>query len=141
MEYRIEMEWPSLNAKVEAELFMHKNPELCKVFWDSLPFETIQLHAMVSGEDMYAYCPVNAVEFYNKGKAPVVIAKAPIGSITYSSLGLLAVYYGSITEDLKTQLIAQVKKEDLDILKSVGRAVWDSIYNTKKLIKVIVGKK
>lgn len=136
MEYRFEIEWPSLNARVDAELFMDKNPDLCKVFWDSMPFETIQLHAMVSGEDMYAYCPVNEVEFHHKGRLPVVISEAPVGSITYSVLGLVAVYYGHITEDLTTQLIGKVNEEHLDTLESVGRAVWDSIYNTKKIIKV-----
>jgi hypothetical protein len=53
----------------------------------------------------------------------------------------VAVYYGSITENLKTQLIGQVKGENLDILKSVGKAVWDSMYNTKKIIKVVFRKK
>ena len=141
MENMFEMEWPSLKAKVDAKLFMDRNPELCKVFWDCMPFETIQLHAVVSGEDMYAYCPVNEVEFHNKGKHPVVISEAPAGSITYSVLGLVAVYYGSITENLKTQLIGQVKGENLDILKSVGKAVWDSMYNTKKIIIVVFRKK
>ena len=137
MKYMFEMEWPSLEGKVKAELFMDKNPDLCKIFWDSMPFETIQLHALVSGEDLYAYCPVNEAEFHQRGKLPVVLSEAPTGSVTYSMLGLVAVYYGVITEDLKTQLIGRVLRDDLETLKSVGRAVWDSIYNTKKIIKVI----
>jgi len=137
MDYIFEMEWPSLQTKVDAELFMDKNPDLCKVFWDSMPFETIQLHALVSGEDMYAYCPVNAVEFHKKGKLPVAISEAPVGSITYSALGIVAVYYGPITEPLKSQLIGRVKTDHIDILKLVGKAAWDSIYNTKEIIKVI----
>lgn len=141
MEYIFEMEWPVLRAKVDAELFMDKNPDLCKIFWESMPFETIQLHAVVSGEDLYAYCPVNEVEFHHQGKLPVILSEAPVGSITYSILGLVAVYYGPITENLKTQMIGQVNKEHLDTLKNVGKAVWDSIYNTKKIIKVIFRKK
>lgn len=141
MDYIFEMEWPSLQAKVDAELFMNRNPDLCKVFWESMPFETIQLHALVSGEDMYAYAPVNEVEFHKKAKLPVAISEAPVGSITYSALGLVAVYYGSITEPLKSQLIGQVKQEHMNILKFVGRAAWESIYNTKEIIKVIFRRK
>lgn len=141
MEYMFEMEWPSLKAKVDVELLMDKNPDICKVFWDSMPFETIQLHAVVTGEDMYAYAPVNEVEFHKKGNYPVVISEAPVGSVTYSVLGLVAVYYGPCTENLKTQKIGQVNEKHLGILKSVGKAVWDSMYNSKKPIKVVFRKK
>jgi hypothetical protein len=134
------VEWPGLGVKLEAGPLPF-NRKLFDCFWRSLPFRTIQLHAMVSGEDMYSYCPVSPVEHIGLVERQVPIHELPPGSITWSTLGLVAIVYGPCTESLRTQPIAAIPKRFHEDLKRAGRAAWDSIFTTKEKLIVEFGKK
>jgi hypothetical protein len=129
----LEIEWPVLGARVRAEALDFNN-ELFAAFCQHVPFKTIQLHAMVTGEDIYAYCPGTVLEHQEKIEKRVRICDEPEGYIAWSGLGLVAIVYGPCGEPLSTQPIARVVREDIETLKYVGREVWDSIFNTKRLI-------
>jgi len=131
----IEVEWPKLGIKVEAKALSY-NRGLFDAFCDSLPFETIQLHAMVTGEDMYSYCPVSVVEYQGLIEKKIKITEEPVGMISWSGLGLVAIVYGPCTEPLTTQPIAQIPEQYHEDLKRAGRAAWESIFNTKELLVV-----
>jgi len=129
----IEVEWPKIGIKVEANALSY-NRGLFDAFRKSLPFETIQLHAMVTGEDMYSYCPVSVVEYLDLVEKKIKINEEPVGMISWSGLGLVAIIYGPCTEPLTTQPIAQIPEQYHDNLKKAGRAAWESIFNTKELL-------
>jgi hypothetical protein len=134
-EKTLEVEWPKLGIKVEAKGLSY-NRELFDAFCKSLPFETIQLHAMVTGEDMYSYCPVSVVEYQNLIENKIKINEGPVGSVCWSGLGLVAIIYGPCTEPLTTQPIALIPQKYHDDLREAGRAAWESIFNTKQLLVV-----
>jgi len=136
----IEVKWPKLGISVEAE-FLPYNRKFSEQFWKSLPFKTVQLHAMVTGEDMYSYCPVSPIEYMDLVEKRLPINEVPPGYITWSGLGLLAMVYGPCTEPLRTQPIAKVPKRFHEDLKKAGRAAWESIFNTKEKLIVEFRKK
>jgi hypothetical protein len=130
------MGYPDLNLSISAVLLDEVNPELCDVFWNHLPFVCLQEHAVVSGESMYCWVPIVTT-------APVryreKLTEAPVGRLRYSQMtgNKIAVRYGPVTEPLAhTAPIAQVSEDDLEKLKAVGKAVWDCIFCTKKIIAV-----
>ena len=129
----LEIEWPKLGIKVEAKALSY-NQGLFDAFCKSLPFETIQLHAMVTGEDMYSYCPVSVIEYQNLIERKIRIDEEPVGMVSWSGLGLVPVVYGPCTEPLRTQGIAQIPEQFHEDLKRAGRAAWESIFNTKELL-------
>jgi hypothetical protein len=135
-----QVEWPKLGIRLEAAPLPY-NQKFFEHFWNSLPFKTIQLHAMVTGEDMYSYCPVSPIEYMHLVEKRLPINEVPPGYITWSALGLVAVVYGPCTEPLRTQPIAEIPKRFHEDLKRAGRATWESIFNTKEKLVVVFKKK
>jgi len=130
------MEWPDLNVSVSATLLEDKNPELCEVFWSHLPFASVQEHAVVSGEGIYCWAPIVTT-------APVRyterLTEMPLGRLQYiqATGNKIGLNYGAYTEPLEHATpIAQVLGNDMAKLRVVGKAVWDSAFYTKKIIKV-----
>jgi hypothetical protein len=133
---RVAIEWPDLHISVSATLLEDKNPELCEVFWTHLPFQSVQEHAVVSGEGIYCWAPIVTT-------APVRyterLTEMPEGRLQYiqATGNKIGLDYGPITEPLDHATpIGQVAEDDLPKLKSVGKAVWDSAFYTKKIIMV-----
>jgi hypothetical protein len=130
------IEYPDLNITISALLLEDMNPELCEVIWSHLPLQCVQEHAVVSGGSLYCWTPIVTT-------APVrtreKLADQPLGRVRYSqSTGnKLGMNYGPITEPLEHCIpIGQVIEEDLEKLKAVGKAVWDSAFYSKKIIMV-----
>jgi len=136
----MEIRWPTIGVRVEAESLDY-NREFSQKFWESLPFKTIQLHAMVTGEDMYSYCPVSPVDYLHLVEKRVPINEVPPGYVTWSTLGLIAIVYGPCSEPLKTQPVARIPDRFLEDLKRAGRAAWESIFITKEKLLVIFSNK
>jgi len=139
-ELAMEIRWPKLGISLDAEALDY-NKELYRKFWESLPFTTLQLHAMVTGEDMYSYCPVSPVEYMHLVERKLPINEVPPGYVTWSGLGLVAVVYGPCTEPLRTQPIAKIPESFHEELRKAGRAAWDSIFITKDKLPVEFRKK
>src|SRR5262245_48238665 len=94
---QIEIEWVPLGLKVTAALVEDQNPNLCKLLWNSLPYATIQTHALVSGEHLYHVAPipelVTTPAMYKEDRT-----QSPEGTVFLSQLQHLAIKYGHITE-------------------------------------------
>jgi hypothetical protein len=134
------VEWPDLDIRVSATLLEDRNPELCEVFWSHLPFESVQEHTVVSGNGMYCWAPIVTTE---PARHTERSTETPVGRLQYigatgNKIGLV---YGPITEPLEHAIpIGQVVEDDLEKLKVVGKAVWDSAFYTKRIIKVLFKK-
>jgi hypothetical protein len=130
--------WPDLNIQVEAKM-LDKNPELCAAFWDHLPFQTIQSHALVAGVEMYSWVPIVTTA---QIRIEEPFDQQPIGTVNfYSFYGLLSIKYGPVSEPLPAPPIAEIRgQKDLEKLKIVGREAWDSIMHTKRLIRQVMEK-
>lgn len=135
----IEICFSPINIKIRAELLENLNPVLCKILWDSLPYRSIQCHALVAGEQLYHYTPIIEAIPY-KAQTKEDKTEQLIGRINMSSLQLMSIKYGLITEYLESVPVAQVVEEDLNKLKKVGEIAWESVYKTKELIVVTVKK-
>ena len=55
---QIQIEWVGIGRTVTANLDEHKNPELCELLWSSLPYNSLQNHALVSGDHLYHLAPM-----------------------------------------------------------------------------------
>jgi hypothetical protein len=133
---RVTIEWPDLNISVSATLLEEKNPELCDVFWSHLPFESVQEHTVVSGKGTYCWAPIvtTAPARHTERSTETPVGRLQYIGATGNKIGLV---YGPITEPLEHAIpIGQVVEDDLEKLKVVGRAVWDSTFYTKKIIMV-----
>src|SRR4030043_2234321 len=86
--------WPKLRIKLEAKPLPY-NQKFFEKFWESLPFKTIQLHAMVTGEDMYSYCPVSPIEYMHLVEKRLPIDEQPVGYIGWVAFGPVAFVYWS----------------------------------------------
>jgi hypothetical protein len=130
---KMKIRWPELGITVEARSLPY-NRALADRFWASLPFKTLQIHAMVSGDDLYAYGPESILDHAELIERRLPINEMPVGTIGWSVLGLFAIYYGPCTETLHSTPIAAISEKYHDDLKEVGRSVWDSVFTTKRKI-------
>lgn len=134
---RIRISWEPLNIMVNATLASNENPELCADLVGALPFTSIQDHAVVTGESMYAWSPfVSTAPIHLRER----ICDAPIGRLRFSqSTGQkFIVQYGPTTEDLSQPVLGEIDEADAAKLEEVGKAVWKSTFETKELIWMTV---
>lgn len=132
---QILIEWPSLGKRVKCDPLAY-NKKLFDKFCEGLPFNALQLHAMVAGYQLYHYAPLILDE--NKGiieKSPL-LDSVPDGSLLWTGLGLIGLTYGFNTEYLATNPIAQVVDEDMEALRAVGKRLWESMTVTKEVVEV-----
>jgi hypothetical protein len=136
------IEWPSLGVKVVADGLDH-NKDMREWFIDCLPVEAVQGHAMVSGELLYVMNLAMKMDPPRRYHDLVteLFTTQPVGRVnlfaTAGRIGSIMVKYGLITEPMRYPTIAQVRKQDIPELVKAGRAEWNSIYNTKEVIKVV----
>jgi hypothetical protein len=136
---QIELEFVELNKKVVADILPEKNPELCDLLWDHLPYTTIQTHALVSGDHLYHIAPI--VELVTtKAAYKEDRTKSPDGTIFLSQLQHMAIKYGTLSEYLPAAPVARVIPEHIATLKEVGEGCWDGIFRTKQYIEVRVSR-
>lgn len=130
---RIRISWEPLGISVNATLASNENPELCADLVAALPFSAIQDHAVVTGESMYAWSPfVSTAPIHLRER----ICDAPIGRLRFSqSTGQkFIVQYGPTTEDLAQPVLGEIDAADAARLAEVGKAVWESTFESKALI-------
>lgn len=135
----IEIEWVQLDRKVVATLIEDQNPELCDLLWRHLPYNSIQHHALISGQHLYHYDPI-VESFWAEARTTQSRSRSADGTVFLSYLQHLSMKYGDLTEDLPAAPVARVTTESLPALKEVGSACWDSTFRTKELIEVRVSR-
>ena len=138
----LEVEWPEIGIKVEAEPLPY-NQEFFEYFLDNLPVKGIQSHGVISGKILYVlnlrlkkYPPRRWLEFKMED-----LVEEPVGRVsiflTAGKVGSIMVKYGEITEPMSYPTIAQVKEADIGRLIQAGEAEWEALYRTKEVISVI----
>jgi hypothetical protein len=137
---QIEIEWPAIGRKVTADLVESKNPNLVQLLWDNLPYNSIQSHALVSGDHLY-----HVVPFWRSVWEPAMMkedrTKSPDGTVFLSQLQHVAVKYGHLSEYLPAAAIGQVVSSDIPTLKLAGQELWNAVYHTKQVQEVRVYRK
>jgi hypothetical protein len=86
---QIEIEWVQLQKKVTVDIVPDKNPHLCDLLWEHLPYKSIQTHALVSGHHLYHIAPI--IELLTTGAAfKEDRATSPDGTVFLSQLQHMA---------------------------------------------------
>lgn len=136
----IEIEYPDLGIVMTATLWEDKNQKLCKLLWDNLPIETIQSHALASGEQVFAPIKIRAVETgaYFELESKQEPGKIFMYTQSYSIIGW---NYGPVTEPAPSAVIGRIREEDLEKLKLAGRAAWDANFMTHFPLRVVFRRK
>jgi hypothetical protein len=123
-DHSMRMSWPALDASVRVELLFDQAPTICKEMWGSLPFSSIQGHALITGDMMFATVPVTCLVRENV----TLFTKMPLGGCFFGRNSQnLGVIYGPTTEPEGHSIWGQVVEEDIGTLKRVGNAVWDNL--------------
>lgn len=138
----LEMEWPEIGIKVEAEPLSF-NRDFYEYFLGNCPLKGIQSHAVVSGKLLYVLnlrLSRFPAESYLDLKMED-LSEEPIGRvsvfITFGKVGSIMAKYGEVNEPMKYPTIAQIRDRDIEKLKEAGKAEWESIYRNKQIISVI----
>ncbi|MDL4820740.1 cucumopine synthase-related protein [Actinomadura opuntiae] len=127
---RIEIGWPVLGVTVTADLD-ERNAVLADALWNALPYRSLQGHALVAGHHLYHVAPVHEV-LHLSAAYRVDRRTVPDGTLFCSRLQHLGIKYGELTEPMAATPIGRVVPGDLDALADAGRAVWESVYSSKK---------
>lgn len=133
MEY-IAINWEALGISIRAELLRSINPIICEKFYESLPYKSIQSHAVVAGGQMY--CPYRLIVDAKDCNTENMAAQA-MGRINMElDFQYLSINYGEITEAVPAVAILQVVDEDIDKLRDIGQRVWENLLNNNDYIVV-----
>ncbi|VEF46781.1 Uncharacterised protein [Bacillus freudenreichii] len=135
MSQGIEIHWPGFNQTVKAKLLSELNEELCTKFLNTLPFKSIQSHAVVAGKQMYfPYRLYGNSKLYSED-----MDKQPIGRINIElNFQYLAINYGPMTEPVPAVPIAQIDSSDIEKLKQIGEKVWHNLLFEDRYLQVHV---
>jgi len=129
----VEMEWPTLGKKIGVRLLEDKATELCQAVWESLPVESIQWHAVISGQGIGIPCRVVWTNMENP------VGRQAGDVYFYGNGQLIIVTYGETTEPCKVNKFAEVLPQDRETSRQVGEAIWESLEsNTLDVIPVKV---
>lgn len=136
----IEIEFNPVGIKVIAELFDNPNGNLAKLFWDSLPYNALQNHALVSGNHLYHLVPLVEL-IYTHAEMKEDRTQSPDGTLFLSQLQHLAIKYGPLSEYIPAAPVGRVIPEHLSLLREAGRACWHATYSSKQPIEVRVRRR
>ncbi|MBB5083697.1 cucumopine synthase-related protein [Nonomuraea endophytica] len=131
-ERSVEIVWPTLGITVSATLD-DRNAALADALWQALPYRSLQGHALVAGHHLYHVAPVHSL-LHLPAAQRVDRRTVPDGTVFCSRLQHLGIKYGPLTEPMPATPIGQVVPDDVDSLMEAGRAIWESVYSTKKPI-------
>lgn len=134
MERAFLIHWPGLNDRVKARLLPEQDPGLLERFWEALPFESIQSHAVVAGFQIY--CPFRLLGTPARPWHEPMNTQ-PVGRVNLElDFQYVALNYGPLTEPVPALPVAQVQEEDLDRLPVIGRAIWDNLLFSNEFLTV-----
>ncbi|MCI8560688.1 MAG: hypothetical protein HFH03_06155 [Dorea sp.] len=132
----IKIEWDLLKTSVRAELLTKFNPVAVERLKETLPYTSIQSHAVVAGGQMY--CPYRLVLGTDECNTENM-AEQPIGRGNIElDFQYLSINYGVITEGVPAVAVLQVVKEDVPKLQWIGEQVLDNLFYGTKYMKVMM---
>jgi hypothetical protein len=118
------MAWPCLDVSVRVLLLDDKAPKICESLWGALPYKSVQAHALITGYMMFATAPVFTVTREN---ISLMSDQRPGDCFYGAGSQNVVVVYGPLTEPEGACRFGQVVKEDIPLLGSVGRRVWENM--------------
>lgn len=122
--------------RVTASIDHTLNPTLSASLLRSIPYQTIQTHALVSGDHLYHICPDPLLPLATPFSQVDRVA-APVGTVFMSQLQHLAVKCGPVTETLPAAPVGRVFDTDLEKLPEVADVVWEAMQtDTPVLVEV-----
>lgn len=125
MKEYVSIQWKGIDMEVTAELLTEFNPLACAEFKKSLPYKSIQSHAVVAGGQMY--CPYRLLIDEDKCNTEDM-SKQPVGRANIElDFQYLSINYGEITEGVPAVALLQVVEEDLYKLPIIGEKVWNNL--------------
>jgi hypothetical protein len=130
---KIEIEWRSLGESITVTLNDEYNQDFTNPLWDSLPYRTLQGHALVAGDCFYHVPPVHGV-LSGTPDHKVDRQAMPLGTVLCSAAQHLTVKYGKLTEPMPASPIGQVDPEHLHKLPDIGQRIWHSVYYNRSPI-------
>jgi hypothetical protein len=136
---KVEITWPDLGITVTADLD-GRNTELADALWESLPYRSLQGHALVAGQHLYHVAPIPSLIHLRASTKIADRRDAPDGTVFCSALQHLGIKYGTLTEPMPASPVGRVRPEDIAALRQAGQAVWSAVYATKQTILVEVRK-
>ena len=136
----VEIEWLPIGITLTARLNETTNRNLVDLFWDSLPYNSLQNHALVSGHHLYHLVPDVAL-LYTQAQMKEDRTKSPDGTLFLSQLQHLAIKYGPLSEYIPAAPVGHVIPEHMDRLREAGRACWQAAYKSKEIIECRVRRK
>ena len=111
----VEFNWQELGITLRARLLRDKAPGLCAAFEAALPFESIQWHTVIAGENMSIPTRI----YWMKREYP---ADRKTGRVFFFANGQrIVIPYGETNEPGKINAFAEFLPEDLPQLRVVGR--------------------
>lgn len=135
------MRWPTLGEQVRCDKLGH-NQHIFDWWEDQLPQRAVQGHTMVSGWCLYTVSiPLKKRITWEPGtEVGEDLTQEPDGRMNLMNpVGEVAevlIKYSDATEYLDFVSFAQVREEDLPILREVGAVQWKAVINTKEIIVV-----
>ncbi|MEV6796352.1 hypothetical protein AB0M87_31175 [Streptomyces sp. NPDC051320] len=128
----IEIAWPDLGITVTAELD-DRNTALADALWESLPYQSLQGHALVAGYHLYHVAPIPSL-LHLPASTRIDRREVPDGTVFCSALQHLGIKYGTLTEPMLASPVGRIRPDDMPALLEAGKAVWDAVYSTKRTI-------
>ncbi|MBL7498860.1 hypothetical protein I6A84_40500 [Frankia sp. CNm7] len=138
---QIEIEWRPAGIRVTADLDEERNPNLVDLLWSKLPYNSLQNHALVSGDHLYHLVPHPELIYTEPTMRVADRTKEPDGTIFLSQLQHVGIKYGPLSEYLPAAPVGRVRAEDIALLKEAGARCWESAYTSKEVVEVRVHRK
>ena len=113
----VKFEWQELGIACRAKLLTEEAPGLCAAFLRLLPFESIQWHTVIAGENM----SIPTRLYWNKSEYP---AQRKAGRLFFFANGQrIVIPYGETNEPGKVNAFAEFVPEDLQALRVIGKEI------------------
>src|SRR5690606_33316442 len=117
------------------------NSDMIDLMWRNLPYNSVQNHALVSGDHLYHLLPVPEMTYTPVDHVLPDRTKAPDGTVFLSHLMHMAIKYGELTEYIPAAPVGHVIPEDVGVLKEVGNLMWAEICGRKRPVEVRVTRR
>jgi hypothetical protein len=128
--------WPEIRLQCRMDASPN-NQNLYDWFSSGLPYESVQGHAVVSGDLLYTKNIHVPQTTYNYDELHTeLLTEAPVGrvfiNVSRGDVGTIMIKYSeAITEDMPYPIIGQIREEDLHTIKEVGDIIWHGYYHSK----------
>ena len=118
-----QVEFPQLGKKVRARLLDDRAPQLSELFWQTLPFECVPSHPVVSGFSVSLMVPVGWTRPWEHA-----VSRQEGDIYLYANAQHIVMPYGETTEPNKVNKFAEIYPEDRMTMREIGAAVGQAYF-------------